>query len=163
MPFITATVGSAIIGAAGIGVSLYGNSKQADASKKQYAAERQAEALRQQQMQLESIRRERDVVRQAQAARAQSLSQAVNDGASATGSSILPGLQGQIAGQESRSITATEENLAIGNATFAANADASRAKGEKADAAAWTDFGKTLFQNSDKVSNIATQAGIFSA
>lgn len=163
MPFVSATVASAVIGGADIGLSLYGSSKSSEAAKKQSQAEQRAESLRQQQMQLESIRRERDIMRQAQAARAQSISQAVNDGVSATGSSILPGLQGQIASQESRSVTATEENLAIGNATFAANADASRARADKAEGAAWTDFGKTLFQSSDKISNIGTQAGLFKA
>lgn len=145
-----AAVTSAIIGAAGLGVAGYGAYKsnqatkkanqqtsKANAEQKKLAKVQQeasdasvrAEALREQQMELEGIRRRRDVIRQAQGARA--LGIARSNAAGAMGSSGQVGGQQQVASQERMDVLANLQNIMLGRGIFEENRNiyAAQAKG----------------------------------
>ena len=155
MPFVSATAITAATAVAGTGFSLFGSIQNSKAAKEQAQASQRAEAARQEQSRLEAIRRERDILRTAQVQRAQALQTAINSGqTSPTQTSLFGGIEGAVAGQTSQGTTATEENLALSNQVFAANQDIARAQTAKADAAAFTDFGKTLFQNSQTIGKV---------
>jgi hypothetical protein len=100
------------MGVVGTVLSTIGAMKQAAASKK-------AEKLRQRQMQLEAVRKRREIVREAVVARATALSNATAQGANE--GSGLQGGYGQITSQETRNKAALSQDVAIGNGIFKAN------------------------------------------
>lgn len=133
MGFATAAV------VAGAGASMFGAMGSSRAAKAQNAAqqaqieaEQRAEALRRQQMELESRRRLRETVRNQQRARAQALAASTNQGASQ--GSGLQGGYGQIAGDAGNQLLATGQNLEIGRGIFDANAANSAARMQYASA-----------------------------
>lgn len=115
----TATGVGLAISAGGLGATIYGQVQQAEASKK-------AEALRRQQMELNSMREFRQIIRNAQRAQSQALTNSTAAGAQF--SSALPGGYGQIQGEAGSAISANRQNLDIGRGLFQANAQASNAK-----------------------------------
>ncbi len=107
-------------GVAGTAISFMGMSAQADAQSKMQQEQKKQEALRQQQMNLEAMRKKREIIRQSQLARATSLSTATNQGGAE--SSGFAGALGTIAGAAGRGTLATGQNQELGNEMFASNA-----------------------------------------
>lgn len=121
------------LGAAAIGASVYGASKQTKAAKQQAAAmqqqiemEQKAEALRMQQMELEARRRSKEIVRNQQKARSMALAAATVQNAGQ--GSGLQGGYGGISGQANTQLLGTSQNLEIGRGLFAANQGVSAAR-----------------------------------
>lgn len=101
-------------------VSAIGSMKQAKASAK-------AEKLRQRQMNLEAMRKKREIVREGVRARAEALSNATAQGG-AEGTGLQGGIA-QITAQTNRNILANEQDRIIGNKVFKANRQYARAGG----------------------------------
>ena len=121
------------LGAAALGASIYGTTKQVSAAKKQTAAmqqqiqmEQQAEALRMQQMELEAKRRNKEILRNQQRARSMALAAATVQNAGQ--GSGLQGGYGGISGQANTQLLSTGQNLEIGRGLFAANQGVSSAR-----------------------------------
>ena len=155
MALATSTImaGTAI---AGMATSAYGKYGQSKAYKKISQAEIRAENARQKQMELENKRKQRDILRNAQVARANALSKTSSSGASADGSSALPGVYGQIATDAGQQILATAENTQIGREIFAANRDASKARGQAATYGAIAELGSQITGSSRSIAQIGT-------
>lgn len=93
-------------------VQAFGAMKQASASKK-------AEKARQRMMQLEAMRKRREIIREAVVARSVALSNATSQGAS--GGSGLQGGIAQITSQQNRNTLASFQDETLGNQVFKAN------------------------------------------
>lgn len=93
-------------------VGAYGQFTQAKASEK-------AEKLRKRQMNLEAMRKKRELIREGVMARAQALSGATAAGA-AEGSGLAGGIA-QVTGQVNRNVLATTQDQQTGNRMFKAN------------------------------------------
>lgn len=145
------TAAAAVAGAA---TSVFGTIKQAEAQKTASRASQQAEALRKQQMELDSRRRMNQLMRASATARARSIAAASARGA--TFSSAAEGGLGSIQSQTGFNVLSEAENLDIGRDIFDANATFSQAKASAANYDAIGDFGKTLFQNSQTIGQIGT-------
>ena len=103
----------AVVGALiGTAIQAFGAMKQAKASKK-------AEALRERQMNLEAMRKKREMVREGVAARSQALSNATAQGA-AEGSGLQGGIA-QVTAQQNRNVQAVNQDTEIGAGIFKAN------------------------------------------
>jgi hypothetical protein len=122
--------------------------------KKEAKAQKAAEALRKQQMELEAMRKQREIAREATRARATAVANTTASGATRGGSSALPGALGQIASQEGQQQNALYQNLGIGRALFDANARASEAKGVQAIGTGLQNFGMTLFGQTEKMGKL---------
>ena len=117
---------SAVIAAVGLATSAYGVTKQQSAQKEQaraqqegIAAQQRAENSRRQAMELDAMRRRREIVRQGIKARSMALSTATAQGA-AGGSGLQGGLAG-IEGQTNTNLLGVNQNQAIGADIFSAN------------------------------------------
>lgn len=156
MPAFTAATITAIAAGVGAVTSVAGAIGQASAQKNMSKASKEAEALRKQQMELDTKRRMNALMRQAAIARAQSIAAASARGA--TFSSAAQGGLGSIQSQAGANVLAESENIAIGRSLFDANASFSEAKGEAAMFGQVSDFGKSLFQNSQMIGQIGATA-----
>lgn len=136
--------GIAIAGAGAIG--------QNKARKEASQASKQAEELRRKEMELENRRRMTQLIRSAAIARARSIASA--SAAGATFSSLAEGGLGSIQSQAGANVEAQATNVSLGRQMFEANANLAEAQGEAAVWSSVTDFGKTLFANSEPISNI---------
>ena len=143
MAAITATV-IAAAAVAGVGLSAYGAiagsqaaSKAASAQSAAYAQqsaaqqeitkkELEAEAVRKKAAELDARRRQLEIIRQGQRARAMSLTSATNQNAGL--GSGLQGGYGQIAGQSGTQLLGVSQGLDLGNQLFGINADISQQK-----------------------------------
>lgn len=115
-----ATVASIGLGAVGTAVQVRG----ANAASK---AQQKAEKARKAQMRLEADRERRNIIREAQMARAVALSNATSEGAE--DGSGLQGGYGQISGRAGSSIVGVNAGEKIGSTIFNANAQQARANG----------------------------------
>lgn len=157
---------SIAIGAAAIGTTAYGSYKQSKAAKAQAAAtqqqieaERRAEALRREQMELDARRRQREIVRQQQRTRAAALATATAQGTSQ--GSGLQGAYGAIAGQSGVNMLGVSQNLEFGQRMFGINSDISDARLAYANAGTmmsegrgWSNLGSSLFASMDPASRV---------
>src|SRR3990167_1938087 len=116
--------------------------KQTQAQQEGIQAQQRAEDARKKQMELDAIRRSREVIRQQQRARAAAITNATSQGAQ-FGSGI-PGGYGQIGGQTGVNLLGIGQNLQIGRDIFAANADLSAARMRMADAQGQMSFASGL-------------------
>ncbi len=124
----TASAISAPLLGAGLVASAVGAGGQMYYTRQASAASRRAERARQEQMRLESMRRQREIIRQSQVANATSLARTVNQG-SGVFSSALAGAYGQTQGALGRASNTEYQNLGIGERIFQANMDQSVAQG----------------------------------
>lgn len=134
--------------------AIVGTVNNAKSQKKVAAASRRAESARLRQMNLETQRKQRDIFRQQMRARSVALANTTNQGASAEGSSALPGGFGQISGEGGRQSLALAENQAIGSEIFSAHAAMASAQG---DAATWqgvSSIGQNIFAHSQAIGRI---------
>lgn len=140
----TGTIGT-VISAAGTAGSLYANAQGSEASKR-------AEALRKQQLELDNRRRVMSLLREAQANRSRAITSATANGL--IQSSALEGGLGSIGTQNASNVNAQFENYSIGSQIFDANAQYSEARAMSTNFGAVTDFGKSLFTNSERIGRI---------
>ena len=110
-------MGLAIVGGV---ISAIGASKQAKASAK-------AESLRERMMQLEAMRKRRELVREGVVARAQATSNATAQGAG-EGSGLKGGIA-QITAQQNRNTLASTQDEELGHGVFSANRKYAKAGG----------------------------------
>jgi hypothetical protein len=106
--------------AIGTVLSVIGQMKQAKAAEK-------AEKARQRQMQLEAMRKKREMIRESVRARAEAQNNAMAQGAS--GGSGLQGGYGQIQGSAGRNIVANYQDETLSNRIFSANRAYAKAGG----------------------------------
>jgi len=137
------------VAVAGLGLSAFGASQsysaarsQATAQQGMIAEQQKQEALRQQAMELDARRRQREILRNQQRARSMSLTTATAQGASF--GSVLPGAFGQISGQAGTQGLGVSQNLEIGRGMFASNMVESQYKMDYAAAGAQMAFGQGL-------------------
>lgn len=130
-------LGGLAIGAAGIGMSYYGQKKAAQANAEAIALQRKNEEERRKAMELEASRRRREMVRQQIASRSLSLATATNQGASE--GSALPGAYGSAAGRYGVNLLGVLQNTEIGRNIFGNNAGISNAQ---MSANSWNSFGQ---------------------
>ena len=146
---IIAGIGLAL-GAVGTAVSVSGASQAADASKR-------SEKLREQQMNLESARQRRQVIRNSIRARAMSLNSATAQGAS-TGSGIQGGY-GQIGSDTASNIQGINQGQQIGAGIFSANRDSAGAQELAAFGQGLGSLGGAVVNNAETLGRIGTYFG----
>jgi len=112
-----------MIAAAAGALSIAGTLASVGGSVISYLGEKDAEAARRRQMQLEAARTRREQVRRAQAAAAKATAAAWNQGAGTT-SALLGGVA-QINNEANRNIASVTQDEMLGNQIFRANARAS--------------------------------------
>lgn len=112
--------------AAGTVTSIEASKQNAEYQEQAIAAEQRAEQQRKQAMELDARRRQLEILRTQQRARALGLATATAQGAQF--GSGLQGAYGQISGQSNTNATGVSQNLQIGENIFAANADLSQAR-----------------------------------
>lgn len=149
MPAFTAATIALLTSVVGTATAVAGGIAQNNAQQDATAASKRAEDIRRQQMELENTRRQREILRKSQAARAQAIATASTRGA--LQSDVVPGAIGQIETNTGQALVAQAENTALSRGIFDANAEYIQAKSDAATYSAVSDFGKTLFNNSQKI------------
>lgn len=162
-PVTLAVIG---IGAAAGGsyLSYKGSREQAKYQSKALQQQAQEEQVRRKQMELDSRRRRREVIRQAQLARATALTSATAQGAGQ--GSGLQGGYGQISGRTGVNSLGISQNEAFGSQIFDLNAGASnfysqaaRAGSTSAMGAGLTSLGGLVLNNMGPLSSLGTYYG----
>lgn len=110
-----------------MGLSVIGGVVSAIGAMKQAKASAKAEKLRSRMMQLEAMRKRRELIREGVVARAQATSNAVAQGAG-EGSGLKGGIA-QITNQQNRNVLASRQDEALGKGVFKANAAYAKAGG----------------------------------
>lgn len=113
-----------------------------------------AEALRERQMELEGIRRRRDIIRQTQSAEAQGIAAAISQGVSIGSSSVQAGRQ-QAASRERVDILSNLQNIMIGAGIFEENREITRRQTKAAE------FTSGANINMSQAQTHMNQAGMF--
>lgn len=140
------------IAALGLALSAVGTFIQLQGQQKMTAALKSAEAARQQQLALDTNRRNREIVRQGIASRAQAEATATAQGAQ--GGSGLPGAYGEISGQVGNTQLANNQNQSLGNQIFAANQQYYSASGTANLGVGLSSFGGMLMNNAGTFARI---------
>lgn len=143
---------STLIAAAGIAAGAAGTALQVAGSRKAQKGAQRAEKLREAQMNLETTRSNRQIIRQANLARATALSNATSQGAQ-LGSGLAGGLS-QISGQSGTSILANNQNQQLGVGMFDANRQISAGNSLAATGSGISSLGSGLVQNSETIARI---------
>jgi hypothetical protein len=152
---------SGILGAIGLGISAFGaittyqaQKEAAAQQEKAYQLQKEAEEQRQRQMNLEAMRKKREIIRNSLAARSDALATTTAQGANGSGSSALPGAYGGISGQSGGQLLAVKQNQEIGNEIFDihgqmfdAYAAGARAQGQAAFGQGLSTLGGVLMKN----------------
>lgn len=113
--------------ALGTAATVAGGVAQYSGQQRAIAQQKKAEQIRMNQMEYQARNQTREIIRQQQLQRAQSLATATAQGASGEGGSALAGAEGTLSGQTGRAIGEVQDNLAFGRGIFRANAKASAA------------------------------------
>lgn len=154
-PFMLLFAGlSAAASIGGLALQAVGTGVQMDAANKQTEASVRAERLRQQQMNLESMRQRRQAVRNTIKARAVALSAGTSQGA--TGSSGLAGGLSQISNQGAENVSGVSKAQEIGTSIFDANASYAQAGGQLALGQGLSSLGGALVNNAQQIGQIGT-------
>lgn len=144
MPAISSIAMIASLGA-GLGLQAAGMIQQADASQEASEASKRAETARQKQLELESSRKKREIIRQGILAKAQATSTATAQGAQF--GSTLPGAAGSIASHSAYGVGGVNESQFLGNQIFQANRDIADAQSDAATGAGLSSLGGALTKN----------------
>lgn len=147
---------STLIGAAGAAATAVGVGAQVFGMVRAQKGEKRAEQIRKAQMDLESQRERRSVVRQANVARAAALSNATAQGAQ--DGSGLAGGQAQISGQAGTAISATNQNQQLGGQMFSANRMISSGNTMSSIGSGIQSLGGALVQNSQTIGRLGNYA-----
>lgn len=145
---------STLIGAVGLGLSAVGTVTQMQAAKAASRAEQRAEELRQRQMELETQRQRRGVVRQALRARSAGLIAGSDQGA-LNGSGVA-GALGGISSQTAGNLQGINQGYELGQGMFAANVDRAKAGEMASFGAGLGSLGGAIFSNAGTLGNIGT-------
>lgn len=166
MPVLTTTAIGIGLAVAGAGVSLYGQSQEAGAQQSIIAAQQKEDQERKKAMELDALRRKREIVRQGIAARSVALATATNQGAGGPGGSAIPGAMGGIQGQTGVNLLGVNQNLQIGRQMFDYKNQESMGKIAYARAQQITGFGQgmtslggTLIKDMGAISRIGMYLG----
>lgn len=138
-----------VAGLAGTVVQMAGANAQAQASKR-------AEKLRETQMNLESARQKRQIIRNALRARSMALVNATGQGASS--GSGLQGGYGQIGQGTNENLQGVNQGQTIGAGIFKANRDSFDASNMVSFGGGLTSLGGSIVDNASTIGNIATYA-----
>lgn len=155
LPLILAGL-SLVTGIIGLGMQAAGTAAQMEGNKQAAEASRRAEALRKQQMDLESARQRRQVVRNALRARSLALTASVNQGAS-SGSGIQGGLS-QVQNQTASNIQGINQGQQIGAGIFDANMDVSRGQELASFGSGLSSLGGALFSSAPSIGRLGNFA-----
>lgn len=145
-------MGLETVAIAGLAATLVGTGTQVYGQTQQTAATKKAEDLRQQQMEFNQQREQRQIVRKAQAARATAVSNAV--GAGAEYGSGLQGGEAQITSDAGAQRVAGRTNLSIGEGLFEANKQLAEAKATSSIGSAVSSLGNTIIQNQAGINRV---------
>lgn len=145
---------SAIVGALGVAASIGGTVMGVVGQQQAAEAAKKAEAMRANQMKLESARQRREIARRATVARATALSNATNQGA-AQGSGLQGGF-GQIAGQAGNATLAVNQNERISESIFKFNRQQYDGNSMAAFGSGLASLGSTLFNNQDMFGRVGS-------
>lgn len=153
-----ATTGSlaTAAGAAGTGLSLASGGAQLYSNQQSAQAQQRQEALRAQQMHLESDRQRREVIRQTQIAQATGINNASQSGADITGGSTLQGIVGQNETNKGFALNTIKQNEAIGSALFDSNAQESGFNAQASLFGGTQRLGNTLSDNNMQIGRLGT-------
>jgi hypothetical protein len=143
---------STIIGAVGLGLAAAGTVTQMIASGEQAAASRRQEGLRRRQMDLETGRQRRGVIRQALRARSMALIAGSEQGAS-SGSGLAGGL-GQIGSQAAGSVQGINQANEIGVGMFQTNQQITGAQELASFGGGLSSLGGSLMGNSETLGKL---------
>lgn len=142
---------STMIAVAGLGLSAVGAYQQYSGMKEQQKTQseiigqqRNIEAERKKQMELDATRRRRELVRQMIAQQAQASAVMTAQGATGPGSSAVGGVYGSVMNQGQRQILGVNQNLEIGRNIFDANENIYQAQRRSASAGSDVAFGNML-------------------
>lgn len=147
---------SLAMGAIGLGLQAAGTMATMEGNRQAAAASKRAEDLRQKQMNLESMRQRRQVIRNAVRARSMALSGATAQGAS-SGSGIAGGLS-QIAGDAGRQIQGVNQGQEIGAGIFDANRSIASAQELASFGGGLSSLGGAVFSSAEPMGRL-TQFG----
>lgn len=156
-------IGAAIVG---VGLQAYGTNKSIHAAKDANAAQQQMiaaqmeqERIRRQAMELDARRKQVEILRQTQRARALSYATATAQGANT--SSGVGGAIGQISGQGNWNALGVSQNLGLGEQMFGTNMALSQAKmgyanaqSEGATGAGLSSLGGSIVQSASAIGNL---------
>lgn len=147
---------STVIAGIGVAAGLAGTAMQVAGANAQAKASIRAEQLREKQLNIESSRQRRAAIRNALAARAQSLVTATAQGAS-TGSGFM-GAQGQISQRANENVTGVNLGQEIGAGIFKSNRDSYAASSLVSFGGGLSSLGGALIDNAPTIGRIATYA-----
>ncbi len=139
-------IGGAVAGGVGTATQIYGQNMQTKATKK-------AEALRKQQMDLDSLMKQRAIRRDLQKARSMALATTTAQGAGNDDSSLF-GAYGQAQGLAGEQSSYQYENQQIGTGLFEANAQNSIGMGISSTGKSIVGFGQDLVGSSNKIGQL---------
>lgn len=150
--------------AVGLGLSIAGTFMQVNAANKAAQVQKQIlgeqqnqESIKQQSMQLDARRRQREMIRQGIIAKAQALTVGTSQGA-AFGSG-LQGAYGQIAGQTNWSMAGVDSAVAFGNQMFQSNKNIFGMRQSEADAGSQAALGQGISSLGGKVAGSSKALG----
>ncbi len=166
-----AAITTAVIAAAGVGLTAYGGmqqskiaKQQAGVSQQQFAEQQKQDEMRRQAMELDARRKTLETVRNQQRARSAALAAASNQGAAA--GSGLQGGYGQISGATNTGLLGISQNLELGNQMFDSNSFMSTLQqrnaalgGQMATAKGWSSLGGSIFQASGQIGALSKGIG----
>lgn len=157
---IVAAIGLGL-SAASVGTQVYSMSQQAKVQKEMASKQREAEAVRQQQMNLESMRRKREMIRQANAASSMAVASATNQGGGE--SSGLAGALSTVSGRAGVGVLAGNQNQELGGKMFDINSQMATLQGERAGyegmagmASGIGSLGGAMIKNSETIGKVGT-------
>lgn len=145
---------SSIVTGLALAATAVGTVTQVSAANQAAKASQRAEALREKQMNLESQRQRRQIVRNMIRARSQALATTTAQGASK--GSALGGAYGQIGQQTGENIVGVNQGQEIGAGIFKANRDIAGAEALSAFGGGISSLGGALFSNSESIGRIGS-------
>lgn len=168
MALSTIAVVGVATAAAGTVMSYQGSQKQAEAVQQQVALEQQMEQERKKQMELDAMRRKRELIRRSVAAHSYAVAQTTAQGAGAPGSSALGGAEGGISGRTGTDELGINQNLEIGENLFGLNYNLLGTKQQYAEGQTTSSLGSglyslggTILQNAGSIYKVGASVGSF--
>ena len=143
-----------LIAAAGVAAGIAGTAMQVSGQNKANKAAKRAESIREAQMNLESARQRRDVIRKMNLARAEAVSSAETQGTSS--SSGLSGGLASIGAQGGSATLAINQNQQLGAEMFAANRQAASGNSMASFGNGLSSLGGALVNNASTIGKIGT-------
>lgn len=151
---------STIIAGIGLAIGAGGAFLNFQADKKAAKESKKAEKLREQQMNLDAMRKRREVIRQMIVAKATGASNAAVQGVSGGDSAVVGG-QAQAVATAARNTSAINQSQSIGQGIFDANAGIAAAQRTGAWGQAFQSVGGGLIENSETISRVGATAGLW--